>query len=54
MELKEALGEIFKKARDQFNIQNVPSLHLKQDEENAQGIFGKTAYYSPSDMSIVL
>ena len=45
MELKEALGEIYKKAREQFDIQNVPSLHLKQDRENAQGIFGKTAYY---------
>ena len=54
MELKEALGEIFKKAREQFDIQNVPSLHLKQDEENAQGIFGKTAYYDPSNKSIVL
>ena len=54
MELKEALGEIFKKAREQFDIQNVPSLHLKQDEENAQGIFGKTAYYDPSNMSVVL
>ena len=54
MELKEALGEIYKKAREQFDIQNVPSLHLKQDRENAQGIFGKTAYYNPADMSIVL
>ena len=54
MELKEALGEIFKAAREQFDIQNVPSLHLKQDEENAQGIFGKTAYYDPSNMSVVL
>ena len=54
MELKEALGEIFKAAKEQFDIQNVPSLHLKQDEENAQGIFGKTAYYSPADMSVVL
>ena len=54
MDLKEALGEIYKKAREQFDIQNVPSLHLKQDEENAQGIFGKTAYYNPADMSVVL
>ena len=54
MELKEALGKIFKSAREQFDIQNVPSLHLKQDEENAQGIFGKTAYYDPSNMSVVL
>ena len=54
MELKEALGEIYKTAREQFDIQNTPKLNLKQDEENAQGIFGKTAYYDPSDMSVVL
>ena len=33
MELKEALGEIFKTAREKFNIKNTPQLHLKQDEE---------------------
>ena len=54
MELKEALGEIFKTAQEQLNIQNVPQLHLKHDEENAQGIFGKTAYYDPTEQSIVL
>ena len=54
MELKEALGEIFKVAREEFEIQNSPQLHLRQDEENAQGIFGKTAYYNPTDQSIVL
>ncbi len=54
MELKEALAEIFKTAKEKYNIQNTPKLHLKEDEENAQGIFGKTAYYSPSDMSVVL
>ena len=54
MELKEALKEIYKKAKEQFDIQNTPKLHLKHDEENAKGIFGKTAYYSPTDMSIVL
>ena len=54
MELKEALSEIFKTAKEKFDIQNTPKLILKQDEENAQGIFGKTAYYNPSDMSIVL
>jgi len=54
MELKEALYEIFKAAKKKFDIQNTPKLTLKQDEENAQGIFGKTAYYDPSDMSVVL
>ena len=52
MELKEALSEIYKTAREQFDIQNTPKLHLKHDEENAQGIFGKTAYYNrhPKDI----
>ena len=54
MELKEALIEIYKKAKETFDIQNIPNLHLKEDEENAQGIFGKTAYYNPADMSVVL
>ena len=54
MELKEALKEIFKVAREEFEIQNTPQLHLRQDEENAQGIFGKTAYYDPTEQSIVL
>ena len=54
MELKEALKGIYKAAKEQFDIQNTPKLHLKHDEENAKGIFGRTAYYDPSDMSIVL
>ena len=52
MELKEALGEIYKAAKEKFDIQNTPKLHLKQDEENAEGIFGKTAYYDPSEQGI--
>ena len=54
MKLKEALGEIFKTAQEKFGIQNIPKLHLKQDEENAQGIFGKTAYYDPEEQGITL
>ena len=54
MELKEALAKIMKSAQEQFDIQNVPQLHLKQDEENAQGIFGKTAYYDPENQAITL
>ena len=54
MELKEALGEIFKVAKEKFNIQNTPKLSLKQDEENAQDLLGKTAHYEPTEQSIVL
>ena len=54
MELREALGEIYKVAKEEFGIQNTPQLHLKNDEENAQGLFGKTAYYEPTEQSITL
>ena len=54
MELKEALGNIYKVAKEEFGIQSAPKLHLRRDKENAQGIFGKTAYYEPSEPSIVL
>ena len=54
MELKEALGEIYKTAKEKLNIQNTPKLHLKQDEENAKDILGKTAYYDPENQLIAL
>ena len=54
MEFKEALKEIFKTAVDKFNIKGAPSLFLKNDVENSNKLFGRTAYYSPSDESIVL
>jgi hypothetical protein len=54
MELKEALSNIYNSAKEEFGLQSTPKLHLRNDAENAEGIFGKTAYYDPSDMSIVL
>ena len=54
MNFKEAIKKIYKTAEDKFNIKNTPSLYLRNDEENAEKIFGRTAYYSPSDESIVL
>ena len=38
-----------------LNIQPLPSLEfIDNDEDNAGNIFGRTAYYSPSEMKIVL
>tara|TARA_R110000822_G_scaffold19867_1_gene64459 strand:+ start:180 stop:575 length:396 start_codon:yes stop_codon:yes gene_type:complete len=54
MKLKEALANILKSAQETFDLQSIPKLNLKQDEENAQGIFGKTAYYDPENQSITL
>ena len=54
MELKEALGEIYKAAQEKFNIKETPKLILREDKENAEGIFGKTAYYEPASQTVVL
>ena len=54
MDLKEALVEIFKKAKENYQFENTPKLILRQNKENAENLFGKTAYYNPTDMSIVL
>ena len=54
MNLKEALGEVYKVAKEQYNFQNTPKLILRHDQDNANNILGKTAYYNPADMSIVL
>jgi hypothetical protein len=54
MDLKEALGNIYNVAKQEFGIKNTPKLHLRQDSENAQNLLGKTAYYSPGEQSIVI
>ena len=54
MELKEALAEIYKAAQEKFQIESTPKLILRKDEENAEGIFGKTAYYEPASQTVVL
>ena len=54
MDLREVLGKIYQKAKEEFDIQNTPKLHLRQDDENAKDLLGKTAHYSPDDESIVL
>ena len=54
MDLKEALGKVYKVAKEQYQFENTPTLILRHDQENANDLLGKTAYYSPSDMSIVL
>jgi hypothetical protein len=54
MEYKKQFGELYKNAKDKFNIQQAPKLILKQDKENAEQIFGRTAHYSPQDQTIVV
>lgn len=54
MEYKEKFGELYKNAQDKFNIQQAPKLSLRQDKENAEKIFGRTAYYDPDESHIVI
>ena len=54
MEYKHAFGDIYNTAKDKFNIQQAPELILRQDKENAQKIFGRTAYYDPGKQTIVI
>ena len=54
MEYKQKFGELYKDAKDKFNIQQAPKLFLRKDEENAEKIFGRTAYYNPEDSTIVI
>ena len=54
MEYKQAFGDLYKTAKDKFNIQQAPNLILRKDEENAEQIFGRTAHYDPQEQTIVI
>ena len=54
MNLKEALGNIYNTAKQEFGIMNPPKLHLRQDPQNAKNLLGQTAYYDPGKQSIVI
>ena len=54
MEYKQKFGELYRDAKDKFNIQQAPKLVLKQDEENAEQVFGRTAHYDPGEQKIVI
>ena len=54
MEYKQKFGELYKDAKDKFNIQQAPKVFLRQDEENAEQIFGRTAHYDPQEQIIVI
>ena len=50
----QAAAGIYRDAVKKFGIQNTPKLVLRKDEENGAKTLGRTAYYDPSDMTIVL
>ena len=54
MKFKEAFKALYEDAKEKYDIQQAPKLFLRQDEENADMLFGKTAYYDPSSQTIVV
>ena len=54
MKYKENFGDLYKVAKNKFNIQQAPKLILRQDEDNAEKIFGRTAHYEPETKTIVI
>ena len=53
-EFNSLLGGLYKNACQKYNIQNTPKVILIHDKKNAEDILGKTAYYNPSNYTIVL
>ena len=54
MEYKQKFGELYKDAKNKFNIQHAPNLILRQDKKNAELVFGRTAHYNPDENTIVI
>ena len=54
LDFKGALKELYLDAKEKYNIQKAPKLILRQDQDNAKKLFGRTAYYTPSTQTIVL
>ena len=53
-EFKQALVGIYRDGCKKFNIRNTPKVVLRQDQENGAKTLGRTAYYDPNNLTIVL
>ena len=54
IEYEKSFGDLYNDAKNKFGIQQPPKLVLKKDEENAKQLFGRTAYYDPQELTIVV
>ena len=54
MKFKEAFKALYEDAKEKYDIQQAPKLILRKDEENADMLFGRTAYYDPTSQTIVV
>lgn len=53
-EFKQALTGIYRDGCKKFNIRTTPKVVLRKDEENGALTLGRTAYYDPAELTIVL
>ena len=53
-EFKQALMGIYKDGCKKFNIRTTPKVIFRKDTENGAMTLGRTAYYDPNDLTIVL
>jgi len=53
-EFNQAAAGIYRDAVKKFNIRTTPKLILRKDEENGAKTLGRTAYYDPENLHIVL
>ena len=53
-EFKQALMGIYKDGCKKFNIRTTPKVVLRKDAENGAMTLGRTAYYDPAELTIVL
>ena len=53
-EFQKAAAGIYRDAVKKFNIRTTPKLVLRQDKENGAMTLGRTAFYDPSELKIVL
>tara|TARA_R100000988_G_scaffold50019_1_gene24573 strand:+ start:45 stop:422 length:378 start_codon:yes stop_codon:yes gene_type:complete len=54
MEFKEAFGALYQDAKEKYDIQQAPKVILRNDEKNADMLFGRTAFYQPETQTIVV
>ena len=54
MEFKEAFGALYQDAKEKYDIQQAPKVILRNDEKNADMLFGRTAFYQPDTQTIVV
>ena len=54
MKFKQAFKALYEDAKEKYDIKQAPKLILRQDEKNADMLFGRTAFYQPDTQTIVV